>query len=283
MFERYTEKARRAIFFARYEASQYGSPMIETEHLLLGLIRENKNLVRWIPNASPEAIREWIETKIPHRTKIATSVDLPLSDESKKILKSAADEADALKHHHIGTNHLFLAIFSVSKALAAEVLINYGADQAKIRKQVAATSQDESSESRFLSSFGKRFAQPTKTVEIHGKTYNADVIDGIVRMLHSVSWYWNKTVWKPRDAVIHRKSGSMSFDLSLAEDSANFELVKHGGPKKDDCVICRWELYESPDDHGSGYTNGHNWICLECHDKFWDRSSFVSGAYGDLT
>ena len=44
MFERYTEKARRVIFFARYEASQYGSPIIETEHLLLGLMREDKSL-----------------------------------------------------------------------------------------------------------------------------------------------------------------------------------------------------------------------------------------------
>ena len=44
MFERYTEKARRIIFFARYEASQYGSPYIETEHLLLGIVREDKAL-----------------------------------------------------------------------------------------------------------------------------------------------------------------------------------------------------------------------------------------------
>jgi ATP-dependent Clp protease ATP-binding subunit ClpC len=44
MFERYTEKARRVIFFARYEASQFGAPYIETEHLLLGLLQENKAL-----------------------------------------------------------------------------------------------------------------------------------------------------------------------------------------------------------------------------------------------
>jgi hypothetical protein len=49
MFERYTEKARRVIFFSRYEASQFGSPKIDTEHLLLGLIREDKALYRWLP------------------------------------------------------------------------------------------------------------------------------------------------------------------------------------------------------------------------------------------
>ena len=49
MFERYTEKARRVIFFARYEASQFGSPYIETEHLLLGLLREDKALTNRFP------------------------------------------------------------------------------------------------------------------------------------------------------------------------------------------------------------------------------------------
>jgi len=64
MFEKYTEKARRVIFFARYEASQFGNPLIETEHLLLGLIREDKTLTsRFIPKsgASIESIRKEIE------------------------------------------------------------------------------------------------------------------------------------------------------------------------------------------------------------------------------
>ena len=63
MFERYTEKARRVIFFARYEASQYGSPYIETEHLLLGLMREDKALAnRFLrQQGSIESIRKEIE------------------------------------------------------------------------------------------------------------------------------------------------------------------------------------------------------------------------------
>jgi len=66
MFERYTERARRVIFFARYEASQYGSPYIETEHLLLGLLREDRALTKWFPdqsNVEPE-IRAEIEKRI---------------------------------------------------------------------------------------------------------------------------------------------------------------------------------------------------------------------------
>jgi ATP-dependent Clp protease ATP-binding subunit ClpC len=98
MFERYTEKARRAIFFSRYEASQYGSPVIDSEHLLLGLIRENKHLYRWIPNTTPEAIRKRIDAQIPKSAPTSTAVDLPLSEESKRILKLAANEADRLAH-----------------------------------------------------------------------------------------------------------------------------------------------------------------------------------------
>ena len=81
MFERYTEKARRVIFFARYEASQFGSPYIETEHLLLGLLREDKALTnRFLrSHASIDSIRKQIEGRTPIREKASTSVDLPLS------------------------------------------------------------------------------------------------------------------------------------------------------------------------------------------------------------
>jgi len=81
MFERYTEKARRTIFFARYEASQFGCTHIETEHLLLGLFREDKALAnQFLESYSKlEAIRTSIAQRGKTGLKIATSVDLPLS------------------------------------------------------------------------------------------------------------------------------------------------------------------------------------------------------------
>ena len=98
MFERYTEKARRVIFFARYEASQFGSPYIETEHLLLGLIREDKALAnRFLrSHAAVESIRKQIEAHTTIREKVSTSVDLPLSHECKRVLAYAAEEAEAV-------------------------------------------------------------------------------------------------------------------------------------------------------------------------------------------
>jgi ATP-dependent Clp protease ATP-binding subunit ClpA len=106
MFERYSEKARRVIFFfARYEASQFGSPYIETEHLLLGLLREDKAFTFGFLRspASVESIRKQIEGRITIREKLSTSVDLPLSNECKRVLAYAAEEAERLSHKHIGT------------------------------------------------------------------------------------------------------------------------------------------------------------------------------------
>ena len=119
MFERYTEKARRVIFFARYEASQFGSPYIETEHLLLGLLREDKALTnRFLrSHASVESIRKQIEGHTTIREKVSTSVDLPLSNECKRVLAYAAEEAERLSHRHIGTEHLLLGCCGKKNAL----------------------------------------------------------------------------------------------------------------------------------------------------------------------
>jgi ATP-dependent Clp protease ATP-binding subunit ClpC len=111
MFERYTEKARRVIFFARYEASEFGSPVIDTDHLLLGLVREEKQLCfRWIPKAQPEAIRQAIEGWSERGSKIPTTVDMPLSQASKDVLEHAREESDRLNSKPIGTEHLLLGL-----------------------------------------------------------------------------------------------------------------------------------------------------------------------------
>src|SRR6266508_2081914 len=113
MFERYTEKARRVIFFARYEASQFGAQAIEVEHLLLGLLREDKQLVQLLfstPHSAVEAIRREIETANPLRDKVAASVDLPIASATKRVMNHAADESDRLGNRHIGTEHLLLGI-----------------------------------------------------------------------------------------------------------------------------------------------------------------------------
>ena len=82
MFERHTDRARRAIFFARYEASRLGSPRIEAEHLLLGLVREDKRLTAHFLRSweSLESIRQQIEQHAPAHERVASPVDLPMSE-----------------------------------------------------------------------------------------------------------------------------------------------------------------------------------------------------------
>lgn len=139
MFERFTEKARRVIFFARYEASQYGSPYIETEHLLLGLLREDKVLAKWFlgdVNAERE-IRSEIEKNITSRKRISTSVEVPLTAESKKVLMMAAEEADRIGLRQVGTEHLLLGLLPLEDSLAAKILQARGVKAATIREQMA--------------------------------------------------------------------------------------------------------------------------------------------------
>jgi uncharacterized protein (TIGR02246 family) len=142
MFERYTEKARRVIFFARYEASQYGSPYIETEHLLLGLLREDPELRRQFlgPASVAADIRSEIERQITRGERISTSVEMPLTSDCKKVLNLAAEEAERLGQQHVGTEHLLVGMLGVKGSLAAHLLQQRGLKPDVIRTQLAKAS-----------------------------------------------------------------------------------------------------------------------------------------------
>jgi len=127
MFERYSEKARRVIFFARYEASQFGSPAIDTEHLLLGILRESQDLLLSVsPSAVAETIRERIRLQAPSGGRIPTSVDLPFSESAKGALNSATEEADRLGSKTISAQHILLGLLREENCLAQRILAELG-------------------------------------------------------------------------------------------------------------------------------------------------------------
>ncbi len=139
MFERYTERARRVLFFARYEASQLGSVSIETEHLLLGLIREGKGLTSRMfarSHLSLENMRKEIEGRTVFREKVSTSVEIPFSIETKRVLQVAAEEADRLLHNYIGTEHLLLGILREDRSVAAAILTEKGMRLNTVREDI---------------------------------------------------------------------------------------------------------------------------------------------------
>ena len=124
MFERYTEDARRTLFFARYEASQLGGSTIEPEHLLLGLIRDSR-----VKDLLPEGLehaRRAVEQQVQQRERLSTSVEIPFSPPTTRILNAAAQEADALQHPYIGSEHLLIGILREEDPIAARYLHSAG-------------------------------------------------------------------------------------------------------------------------------------------------------------
>lgn len=142
MFERYTEKARRVIFFARYEASQFGSPAIEPEHLLLGLMREDPLLFSTLltrGKSSLKFVREEVARKIPTARNTTTSIDLPLAAATKRALAYAHEESVRLQHRHIGTEHLLMGLLKEEGTVARDVLKQEGLELKTLRRHVASS------------------------------------------------------------------------------------------------------------------------------------------------
>src|ERR1035438_5713819 len=190
MFERYTEKARRVIFFARYEASQFGSPYIETEHLLLGLLREDKALT--FPflrsHASVESICHQIEGHITIREKVSTSVDRPLSNECQRVLVYAAEEAERLSHKHIGTEHLLLGLLREEKCYAAEILHEHGLHLSVIREELARVQNEQSPSNRpkersRLPEFSRDLTQVAREGQFHPLIGRENEVERVIQIL----------------------------------------------------------------------------------------------------
>src|SRR5271155_2248321 len=145
MFERYTEKRGAVFFFARNGAGRFGPPFFGTGTLLPGLLREDKALTnRFLrSHASVESIRKQIEGHTTIREKVSTSVDLPLSNECKRVLAYAAEEAERLSHKHIGTEHLLLGLLREEKCFAAEILQERGLRLPAVREELQRTTQEK--------------------------------------------------------------------------------------------------------------------------------------------
>ena len=139
MFERLSERARRVLFFARDEATQLGSMSIDTEHLLLGLIREPKGLTsRLFADArmALDDIRDEVLRRVPARSKTSTSAEIPFSAAATRVLQHAAQEADRLLHDYVGTEHVLLGLLCEHGSVAADVLTSRGLRLDWVRGQI---------------------------------------------------------------------------------------------------------------------------------------------------
>jgi ATP-dependent Clp protease ATP-binding subunit ClpC len=152
MFERYTEPARRVIFYSRYMAHEAGSPVIETEHLLLGLLRADMVLARrflgspWVA----EEIRRQIEQRKLVRPTATGKSDLPLSTEGKRTLLLSAEEADRVPSKKIHTEHLLLGLLCDEDSLAAALLRRRGLHLDSTREELSRHPHDDSKVETFV-------------------------------------------------------------------------------------------------------------------------------------
>jgi uncharacterized damage-inducible protein DinB len=217
MFDRYTEKARRVIFYARYEASQFGSPSIETEHLLLGLLREDKALTnRFLRSPeSVDSIRKQIEKNTTIREKISTSVDLPLSNECKRVLAYAAEESERLAHKHIGTEHLLLGLLREEKCFAAEILEVRGVRAPAIREELQRMTHENAQRSRQIEPAELSSDAPNAIAQ----QLSRDFLEVSNRRLGQMTEYLVACVTKLTDEQIWRRQG--------AHENAVGNLVLH--------------------------------------------------------
>ncbi|MEM7353646.1 MAG: ATP-dependent Clp protease ATP-binding subunit [Acidobacteriota bacterium] len=163
MFEKYNEKARRALFFARYEASKLGSRVIEAEHVLLGILREGEESVMSLFarfDVKPDEIRREIEGERVFVERVSSTADLPLSEETKKVLAYAAHEAEGMAHTAVGSEHLLIGILRVESSLAMRVLTHAGLDLYAVREEVVTVAREreaaqQKKELPFLSEYGR--------------------------------------------------------------------------------------------------------------------------------
>jgi ATP-dependent Clp protease ATP-binding subunit ClpA len=152
MFERYTEPSRRVIFYSRYFAAQAGSPEIETEHLLLGLLRTDMVLAQRFLGSPWVAEQVWreVEHKKPVRPPISPGGDLKLSAEAKHVLRLAADVAERFSSKKICTEHLLLGLLHEEGCFAAELLERHGVQLASTREELGRNPHDDSAKETFV-------------------------------------------------------------------------------------------------------------------------------------
>src|SRR3984957_9408512 len=145
MWQRFTERARKVVFYAQEEAQKFGEGYVSTEHLLLGLVRESDSVAARVLeklNVSLNRIRAEVEKQLP-RGDARPSQDMTLTPRAKRVIDLAYDEARNLNNNYIGTEHLLLGLIREGDGLAGRVLAKLGVELEKARKEVMALQDNE--------------------------------------------------------------------------------------------------------------------------------------------
>jgi ATP-dependent Clp protease ATP-binding subunit ClpA len=139
MFERYTELALRTLFFARYEASRLAGVSVETGHVLLAVLRESGAVASRIfgdVDLSYQEVEQLVTAATPARPKVPTSVEMPFAADTLHVLAHATEEADALGHARISTEHILLGLLRERGSFAERALADAGLSIDRVRGRI---------------------------------------------------------------------------------------------------------------------------------------------------
>jgi ATP-dependent Clp protease ATP-binding subunit ClpC len=138
MFERFTERARQVVVYAQDEARALKHNYIGTEHLLLGLLREEEGLAARVLQSleiTVEGVRAQVARIVGSGDEVRSG-QIPFTPRSKKVLELALREAVALGHNYIGTEHILLGLVREGQGVAARILLDFDADADRVRAEI---------------------------------------------------------------------------------------------------------------------------------------------------
>jgi ATP-dependent Clp protease ATP-binding subunit ClpC len=145
VFERFTERARQVVVLAQDEARALKHNYIGTEHILLGLLREEEGLAARVLESldvTVEEVRAQVARIIGPGDEPIVSGQIPFTPRAKKVLELSLREALSLKHNYIGTEHILLGLVRENEGVAARILLAFDADAGKVRNEIMRTLSD---------------------------------------------------------------------------------------------------------------------------------------------
>jgi ATP-dependent Clp protease ATP-binding subunit ClpC len=176
VFERFTERARQVVVLAQDEARALKHNYIGTEHILLGLLREEEGLAARVLESldiTVEEVRAQVARIVGQGDEVTTG-QIPFTPRAKKVLELALREALSLGHNYIGTEHILLGLVRENEGVAARILLDFDADAEKIRNEIirmlsgpgrrqsgsgAAASGEKAKSSKLLDQFGRNLTK----------------------------------------------------------------------------------------------------------------------------
>ncbi len=193
MFEKFTERGRKVIIFAKEEAEKRQNDYLGTEHLLLAVLKEEDGLPVAIlkrMGITPEEVRLEVERNLPQGTNIMAFGDIPFTPRAKKVLELAVEEARLIGHNYIGSEHIFLGLIREEEGIGGKILRSFGANllgarQLTINFSIRAHSQvkDKRSTTPALDEFGRDLTLLAKEGKLDPVMCREDEIERLVQIL----------------------------------------------------------------------------------------------------